>query len=167
MIDKRGYRLNVGIVLINKEGKVFFGKRLGSLDAWQFPQGGVHDYETLQETMYRELTEEIGLEPEHVEILGITKRWIHYRLPHAMRRHSQRPLCVGQKQKWFLLLMKGADDNVNLKHTASPEFEDWQWVDYWYPAKKVIAFKREVYNRVLKELEIIVKKKNLCSTTPI
>jgi putative (di)nucleoside polyphosphate hydrolase len=75
MIDKQGYRLNVGIILANRQGKVFLGKRSGSADAWQFPQGGVQAYETLQETMYRELIEEVGLTAEDVVICGaILKR---------------------------------------------------------------------------------------------
>jgi putative (di)nucleoside polyphosphate hydrolase len=159
MIDKQGYRLNVGIILVNNKGKVFLGKRCRSQDAWQFPQGGVKAYETLEETMYRELIEEVGLEPESIKILGVTKRWIRYLLPHAMRKHNKIPLCIGQKQKWFLLSMLADDDKIHLERTSSPEFCDWRWVDYWYPLEKVIAFKREVYKQALQELEPLVKTK--------
>ncbi len=158
MIDRRGFRLNVGMILANNEGKLFWGKRSGHEDAWQFPQGGVNSYETLQETMYRELAEEIGLTADDVKILGITKRWLYYRLPYCFQRHHQRPLCVGQKQKWFLLQLISDESKIHFDHTSSPEFIDWHWIDYWYPLKQVISFKREVYRKALTELEPILLK---------
>lgn len=159
MIDKNGYRLNVGIILVNRAGKLFLGKRVGSKNAWQFPQGGVSNYETLKETMYRELGEEVGLEEADVEILATTKHWLYYTLPVHMRRQQQTPLCIGQKQKWFLLLLKTGDERINLAKLHSPEFDAWEWVDYWYPLSKVIYFKREIYLKVLREFEHIVKVK--------
>ncbi len=160
MIDRRGYRLNVGIILLNNENKVFWGKRRGHANAWQFPQGGVNSYETLQETMYRELQEEIGLHPEDVEVLGVTKRWLYYRLPYCFQRHKQKPLCVGQKQKWFLLRLISDESKINLEQMDTPEFTDWHWVNYWYPLKEVISFKRSVYKRALKELEYLLTGNN-------
>lgn len=159
MIDKSGYRLNVGIILANQDGKLFLGKRIGSKNAWQFPQGGVSAYETLKETMYRELAEEVGLSENDVEILSITRHWLYYKLPTHMRRHQQTPLCIGQKQRWFLLLLTSSDDKINLTKIHSPEFDNWEWVDYWYPLSKVIYFKREIYLKVLKEFEHIIKHK--------
>lgn len=156
MIDRCGFRLNVGIILINREGKLFWGKRAGLENAWQFPQGGVNPYETLKETMYRELSEEIGLSPDDVEILGVTKRWMYYRLPYSMQRHHQKPLCIGQKQKWFIMGLLGPDDHICFDKTNSPEFVSWCWVDYWYPLQQVISFKHEVYKKALHELEPFV-----------
>jgi putative (di)nucleoside polyphosphate hydrolase len=150
MIDRHGYRLNVGIILANGENMLFWGKRPNHKNAWQFPQGGVNPYETLKETMYRELTEETGLFSEDVEILGITKRWLYYRLPFHFQRHDKKPLCIGQRQKWFLLRLIADENKISLSN--SPEFVDWQWVDYWHPLKRVISFKREVYRKALVEL---------------
>jgi putative (di)nucleoside polyphosphate hydrolase len=158
MIDKNGYRLNVGIILANKTNQLFLGKRIGSKDAWQFPQGGLNPYETVTETMYRELTEEVGLTKEDVEILSITRHWLYYKLPIHMRRYFQSPLCIGQKQKWFLLRLITKEQNICLNRVKHPEFDDWKWVDYWYPLSKIIYFKRDIYCRVLKEFAPILKK---------
>jgi putative (di)nucleoside polyphosphate hydrolase len=153
VIDKDGYRLNVGIILINSLGKLFWGKRVGSVNAWQFPQGGMLPYETLEETMYRELDEEVGLSLNDVEIVAVTRRWLSYKLPTYMRRYSQVPLCVGQKQKWFLLRLVSPENCICLNKRGHPEFDAWQWVDYWYPVDNVIFFKKHIYKSVLGELE--------------
>lgn len=150
MIDQRGFRLNVGIILVNTRNQIFWGKRIGQADAWQFPQGGIQNYETLQEAMYRELAEEVGLQPQDVEILAVSKRWLYYRLPKHLRR-STRPLCIGQKQKWFLLRLQSDDQKIRLDASGSPEFNAWKWVDYWDPVEQVIAFKRDVYKKALRE----------------
>ena len=142
---------------MNDDGKVFWGKRPGHKDAWQFPQGGVNSYETLKETMYRELHEEIGLTTEDVNILGVTRRWLYYRLPYHLRRHKQKPLCIGQKQKWFLLHLISDDSKIHFDDTSSPEFTAWEWVDYWLPLKQVIFFKQDVYKKALKELTLYAK----------
>jgi putative (di)nucleoside polyphosphate hydrolase len=154
MIDRRGFRLNVGIILANDEKMLFWGKRPNHKNAWQFPQGGVNPYETLEETMYRELAEEIGLSAEDVTILGVTKRWLYYRLPYHLQRRNKKPLCIGQKQKWFLLKLITDENKICLAN--SPEFVDWQWVDYWHPLKQVISFKREVYRKALVELRPLI-----------
>ena len=160
MIDWCGYRLNVGIILVNDENKVFWGKRRGHKNAWQFPQGGVNSYETLKETMYRELFEEVGLLAEDVKLLGITKRWLYYNLPYCFQRHKQKPLCIGQKQKWFLLKLTSDESKINFAQMDTPEFSDWRWVDYWCPLKEVISFKSLVYKQALKELEYLVAIKD-------
>ena len=160
MIDRDGYRLNVGIILANKKGQLFWGKRTKS-QGWQFPQGGVHPYETLEETMYRELNEEVGLIKKDVEIIATTKRWLRYKLPTKMQRHIETPLCIGQKQKWFLLLLTGPDSRICLTANKKPEFNKWNWVDYWEPLKQVIYFKRATYRKVLTEFEpVIINLKN-------
>ena len=106
MIDADGFRPNVGIVLARHDGRVFWARRAGQ-DGWQFPQGGMNSDETPEEAMYRELAEETGLQPEHVDVLGATPGWLRYRLPRNMRRRNQRPVCIGQKQVWFLLHFLG------------------------------------------------------------
>lgn len=151
MIDAHGFRLNVGIILANDQGRVFWGKRAGWEDAWQFPQGGVQDNETLEETMYRELGEELGLLNTDVKIIGMTQGWLNYYLPKHLRRYRSKPLCIGQRQKWFLLQLVSADEAIRLDACESPEFDSWRWVDYWYPLQHVVAFKREVYRKALQE----------------
>ncbi|NYZ66356.1 RNA pyrophosphohydrolase [Endozoicomonas sp. SM1973] len=150
-IDADGFRPNVGIILANQHAQVLWARRIGQ-DAWQFPQGGIHPDESPEDAMYRELHEEVGLQPQDVNILACTRGWLRYRLPKRLVRHHCHPICVGQKQKWFLLELLTADDQVCVSHTNSPEFDGWRWVSYWYPLGQVISFKREVYRRALKEL---------------
>ena len=158
LIDRAGYRLNVGIVLVNEHGRVFWGKRLGH-DAWQFPQGGLSKGETALDALYRELCEEIGLERADVEVLGVTKRWISYLLPKQYLRYGSQPLVIGQKQKWFLLKLISSEQKIRLDLSDSPEFDSWRWIDYNEPADQVIFFKRQVYIQALKELEHFLKKR--------
>ena len=154
MIDSNGFRANVGIILLNDEDKVFWAKRIGQ-EAWQFPQGGMKQEETPKQALYRELTEEVGLHPKHVKIIGYTQRWLRYRLPDYLIRHHKLPLCIGQKQRWYILRLISSESCVNLSHTDNPEFDAWQWVDYWHPLKEVVFFKRNVYRQALNELSIL------------
>ncbi len=157
MIDEQGFRANVGIVLVNDKKCVFWGRRIGQ-SAWQFPQGGVHDDETLEATLYRELAEEIGLQQTDVVVLGCTKDWLYYRIPENMQRKYRKPICIGQKQKWYLLQLQCPEQKLRLDLSDSPEFDSWCWVDYWYPVNHVIKFKRNVYQRVLNEFAPLVFK---------
>lgn len=150
-IDEEGFRANVGIILANAEGKLLLAGRIGS-KGWQFPQGGVLLGETAEEAMYRELHEEVGLQPPDVEILGSTREWLHYRLPRRYIRHGATPLCIGQKQRWFILKLLGPDERVRFDRCTTPEFDRWRWVDFWRPVNEVIYFKRRVYARALHEL---------------
>jgi len=151
VIDADGFRPNVGIILTNSRGELLWARRIGGQDAWQFPQGGIKHHESAEQALYRELEEEVGLSPKDVAILGVTRGWLRYRLP-ARYVRQQHPVCVGQKQKWFLLRFLGSDDQVNLALNDSPEFDHWRWVSYWYPINNVVAFKRDVYRRALREL---------------
>ena len=151
MIDADGYRPNVGIILSNAQGRLLWARRIGQ-QAWQFPQGGIHSDEDPLEALYRELREEIGLEPHHVEVIGSTRGWLRYRLPRRFLRFGSKPLCIGQKQVWYLLRLVGRDEDVCLDRSEVPEFDGWRWVDYWYPLKEVVSFKRDVYRSALEEL---------------
>ena len=151
MIDPDGYRPNVGIVLMRPDGRVFWARRVRR-DGWQFPQGGMNTDETPVEAMYRELREETGLLPEHVEVLGVTPGWLRYRLPPRAIRRNERQVCIGQKQVWFLLRLVGDEAHLRLDLTESPEFDHWRWVDFWYPLEHVVVFKRRVYARALGHL---------------
>ncbi|AVJ55196.1 RNA pyrophosphohydrolase [Idiomarina sp. OT37-5b] len=150
MIDAEGFRPNVGIVICNGHGQVFWARRINQ-HSWQFPQGGIDEGETPEQAMYRELWEEVGLKPEQVEILYTSRHWLRYRLPKRLIRREQRPMCVGQKQKWFLLRLKCREEDVDVLKSGHPEFDGWRWVSYWYPVRQVVSFKRDVYRRVMKE----------------
>ena len=155
MIDSKGYRPNVGIILCNDEGRVFWAKRRG-VNAWQFPQGGINDDEDPETAMYRELWEETGLQEQHVEILGRTRYWLRYQLPERYVRKNSLPLCIGQKQIWYLLRLLTEDSTVRFDHCSKPEFDDWRWIDYWEPLKDVVYFKRKVYLKAMIELGSIL-----------
>ena len=154
-IDENGFRANVGIILANVSGGVLIAGRLGRR-GWQFPQGGIRTDESAEQAMYRELREEIGLGPADVEVVGQTSGWLSYRLPARFIRRDSMPLCIGQKQRWFLLRLVGGDERVRFDTTDQPEFDRWRWVDYWRPVKEVIYFKRHVYARALQELGPLV-----------
>lgn len=151
MIDSEGFRANVGIVISNQQGQLLWARRQGQ-NAWQFPQGGVDAGESAEQTMYRELYEEVGLKSEDVKILKQTHEWLHYRLPTQYLRQGSKPLCIGQKQKWFLLQLVGDEKLIRFDRGSRPEFDHWRWVSYWYPLRNVIDFKREVYRQALLEL---------------
>ncbi len=152
MLDKDGYRPNVGIILCNAQNQVFWGKRIRE-HSWQFPQGGIKYGETPEQAMVRELMEEVGLKEEQVRILGRTKDWLHYDVPQNWIRREWRGSYRGQKQIWFLLRLVGRDCDVKLRATNHPEFDAWRWSDYWSPLETVIEFKRDVYLKALEELQ--------------
>lgn len=152
MIDAEGFRPNVGIILANENKQVLWAKRIGH-DAWQFPQGGIQHGETPEDALYRELYEEVGLLPEQVRVVAQTQGWLRYHLPtHAIRPQLNQPVCIGQKQKWFLLQLNVSPQHIQLDATHTPEFEEWQWVSYWYPLNQIVEFKRDVYRQALLEL---------------
>jgi putative (di)nucleoside polyphosphate hydrolase len=151
MIDREGYRPNVGIILCNADNQVFWGKRVKQ-HAWQFPQGGMNAGETPEQAMFRELEEETGLLPEHVRILGRTRDWLRYDVPSNWMRRDNRGIYRGQKQIWFLLRLTGRDCDVCLRASGHPEFDAWRWNDYWVAKDAVVEFKRDVYEQALNEL---------------
>jgi len=155
MIDQEGYRPNVGIVILNKHNQVLWAKRVDE-DAWQFPQGGINEGENIEEAMYRELMEEVGLGPDHVKILGKTKDWLRYEVPKQWVRRDGASRYKGQKQIWFLLKFVGNDSDVLLTNSDKPEFDSWRWDNFWSPLKQVIDFKREVYEKALNELSTYI-----------
>jgi len=151
MLDRDGYRPNIGIILCNWRNEVFWGKRV-SEHSWQFPQGGIKHGETLVQAMYRELHEETGLLPSHIKILGRTRNWLRYEVPAQWVKRDWRSNYRGQKQIWFLLRLVGRDCDVSLRASEHPEFDAWRWNEYWVPLDSVIDFKREVYQKALTEL---------------
>jgi putative (di)nucleoside polyphosphate hydrolase len=151
MLDRDGYRPNVGIILCNAKNEVFWGKRIKE-HSWQFPQGGIKVGETPEQAMYRELQEEVGLLPSHVRILGRTRDWLRYDVPTHWIKREWRGSYRGQKQIWFLLRLVGRDCDVSLRASSHPEFDAWRWNTYWVQLDNVIEFKRGVYQQALSEL---------------
>lgn len=152
MIDSQGFRANVGIIITNDEGRVFWGQRVQQVGSWQFPQGGIDPGESAEEALFRELYEEVGLTDSDVKLLGETRNWLRYRIPDRLIRKGQTPRCIGQKQKWFLLKLDCDPEQIRFDCGAKEEFNDWQWVSYWYPVNQVVKFKREVYRKAMAEL---------------
>ena len=151
MLDREGFRPNVGIILLNQKNQVFWGKRIRT-HSWQFPQGGIKHGESPEQAMFRELHEEVGLLPDHVRIIARTRDWLRYEVPQHFIRKDARGHYKGQKQIWFLLQLMGRDCDMNLRATNHPEFDAWRWHEYWVPLESVIEFKRGVYEMALSEL---------------
>ena len=151
MLDRDGFRPNVGIILLNQRNQVFWGKRIRT-HSWQFPQGGIDRGESPEQAMFRELHEEVGLQPQHVSIVARTRDWLRYEVPDRYIRRDARGHYRGQKQIWFLLRLLGNDWDLNLRATNHPEFDAWRWNDYWVPLDVVVEFKRGVYQMALTEL---------------
>ncbi len=149
-----GYRRNVGIILFNRYNQVLWARRRAH-DGWQFPQGGVRYNETPEEALFRELYEEVGLTREHVRVIARTQDWLKYDLPRKLRRRqrSTQETFMGQKQIWFLLRLLCEDSKVCLNTSPKPEFDQWQWIEYWRAVDQIVDFKRQVYKMALTELE--------------
>jgi len=151
MLDRDGFRPNVGIILVNSRSEVFWGKRVRE-HSWQFPQGGIKRGESPEQAMLRELHEEVGLRSEHVRIVARTRDWLRYEVPEQWVRREWRGHYRGQKQIWFLLRLLGRDSDIDLRASSHPEFDAWRWNDYWVPLDAVIEFKRDVYSQAVTEL---------------
>jgi putative (di)nucleoside polyphosphate hydrolase len=151
--DPTLYRANVGIALFSKKGHLLLGRRAGvardeSRYAWQMPQGGVDRGETPEIAAFRELGEEVGLKPAHVELLEEVEPWLYYDFPPALKQRLAGPY-LGQRQKWFAFRFIGSDSDVRLdEHT--PEFDAWRWVKLEDAPDLVIPFKANVYREVAK-----------------
>jgi putative (di)nucleoside polyphosphate hydrolase len=157
MLDRECFRPNVGIILLNQKSQVFWGKRIRT-HSWQFPQGGIDRGENPEQAMFRELHEELGLFPHHVQVLARTRDWLRYEVPDRYIRRDARGHYKGQKQIWFLLQLVGHDWDLNLRATDHPEFDAWRWNDYWVPLDVVVEFKRGVYEMALSELSRYVPR---------
>jgi putative (di)nucleoside polyphosphate hydrolase len=146
------YRRGVGIMLLNREGKVFVGARIDNTDeAWQMPQGGIDDADDDEwRTALRELEEETGIPPRLVERIGATPERLKYDLPDELRPRLWGGKYVGQDQDWFLARFLGTDADINIA-TEHPEFREWKWVEAQQLPEVIVPFKRELYRQLLRE----------------
>jgi len=144
-------RLGVGAIVLNKQNKVFVGKRKDNpVNKWQMPQGGVNDGEKLIDAMKRELEEETGI--KNIKILKEVNGWSEYELPDYLLGRIWKGKYRGQKQKWFVVRFLGNDSEINLK-TSRPEFIEWQWLNIENLTEVIVHFKRKVYEKLLPEIK--------------
>ena len=145
------YRPCVGLMVVNKEGHIFTGQRIGySAEAWQMPQGGIEKGEEPLVAAYRELKEETSITRSMVELLTISNNWFSYDLPEDLAPKLWNGLFVGQTQKWFLMKFLGEDSDINLA-TETQEFSSWRWSSRQQLINSIVPFKKELYRKILRE----------------
>ena len=144
--NTKPYRRGVGIVLLNAHGQAFVAERIDTPGAWQMPQGGIDKGETPREAAIRELHEEIGT--DKARIVGVTRKWLRYDLPEELQSKVWKGKYRGQEQKWFLMMFKGDDADINLE-TDHPEFQAWKWMAFSHLPRVAVGFKRAIYKDVV------------------
>jgi putative (di)nucleoside polyphosphate hydrolase len=151
MSDDHLYRRGVGVMLLNRDGKVFVGQRIDNpTDAWQMPQGGMDEGEEPWTTALRELEEETGITPELVERIAECPERLRYDLPDELQGKMWSGRWKGQLQHWFLCRFLGTDADVNIA-TDHPEFREWKWIEPEQLPDVIVPFKRDLYKRLLKD----------------
>lgn len=149
MADAAGaYRPCVGVMMLNDRHQVWVGRRIGLADAWQMPQGGIDAGETPRAAALRELKEEVGT--DNVLLLAESRDWLAYDLPPEIAGRLWDGRFRGQTQKWFACRFTGADAEIDIA-TAEPEFSEWRWVAMSTLPDLAIAFKRDIYRRLVAE----------------
>lgn len=150
------YRSGIGIMLINKEKKIFVGKRIDNhSDAWQMPQGGIDAGETEDEAMFRELKEETGISAFGVKVLQKSRGYFYYNLPYKLQKKFWGGKYLGQRQRWYLAEFIGDESLVNIQ-TEDPEFSAWKWISREEILSTIVGFKRELYQDVINEFSKIL-----------
>lgn len=143
------YRPCAGVMLINRDGKVFVGQRLDStLEAWQMPQGGIDPGEDALTAAIRELGEEAGIAPHHVELIAQADEELRYDLPDDLIGKVWKGKWRGQRQRWFLFAFTGEDGDIDIA-TEHAEFRAWRWIDPHELPHVIVPFKRALYERIL------------------
>jgi putative (di)nucleoside polyphosphate hydrolase len=143
------YRPCAGIMLLNADGLVFVGQRIDAeVEAWQMPQGGIDDGEDPEATAIRELGEETGIAPEHVELIAAALHELFYDLPEELVGRVWKGKWRGQRQRWFLYRFLGSDADIDIA-TAHPEFKSWQWIRPETLPEVIVPFKKTLYEEVL------------------
>ena len=151
MSEDHLYRRGVGVMLLNRDGKVFVGARIDNTDeAWQMPQGGIDEGEEPWATALREVEEETGIPPHLVERVAECPQRLKYDLPDELQGKLWGGKWVGQDQDWFLARFLGTDADINIA-TRHPEFRGWRWIESAALPELIVPFKRELYRRLLRE----------------
>ena len=153
--NNEGYRPNVAMVVINSMNKVLICRRKNTR-TWQFPQGGIDNGEDIKKAMYRELSEEVGLSKDDVNLVGESEGTITYDIPKTIRSKVLGGKFKGQEQKWFLLKLKKDNSEIKLDNETFPEFDKYEWVSFWQPLNRIVDFKREAYREALSELRFLI-----------
>ena len=157
MSSELPYRPCVGIMLFNRDGKVFVGRRIDqTVEGWQMPQGGIDKGETPEQAARRELLEEVGT--DKAELAGEMDDWVTYDLPAHLVGIAFRGKYKGQRQKWFAMRFTGKDADIDLT-AHEPEFSDFQWVSLAELPGLIVPFKRDTYRQVLAALGKHAKRK--------
>lgn len=141
------YRPCVGIALFNDQGRVFVGERIDGPGAWQMPQGGIDEGESVEEALWRELYEEVGT--REAKVLKIADKTIRYDLPEHLQKKLWKGHYAGQEQTWVALRFTGKDSDINLNAHNPAEFQAWQWVDLDQTVDLIVPFKRDIYSKVI------------------
>lgn len=147
------YRSGVGIMIIDQQKRIFVGKRIDNhSDAWQMPQGGLDAGETEDEALLREMKEETGISSHEVKILSQSSKHYYYNLPYKLQKKFWGGKYLGQKQRWYLIEFCGDEKNIDVA-TEDPEFSEWKWISKENLLGAIVAFKRDLYEEVMKEFE--------------
>ena len=157
-INQLGYRLCVGVMLVNSAGDAFVGRRIDTKegDFWQMPQGGIDEGEDPREAVFRELWEETGVTREKVALIGQTREPLRYDLPDELIGKLWGGNYRGQEQDWFLARFEGTDEDVNLEAHKHPEFCEYRWVTASTVPDLIVPFKKRVYRAVLAEFAELI-----------
>ena len=152
-LNPKDYRPNVGMMIINKQKKIFVGKRIDHpSEFWQMPQGGIDSKENPEVAALREMEEEVGIKKNKVKLIYQITDWYYYSIPKDLAQTLWKGRYKGQRQKWFLFEFKGTESDINI-HTDHPEFSDYKWVNKDFLVPNIVPFKKEIYNKLLEDFK--------------
>ena len=146
------YRKCVGMMILNTNNEILVGRRIDYPSGyWQMPQGGIDKNEKPEKAVFREMMEEIGT--NNVKLINISAQWINYKIPEdTLKTLPWGQIYIGQRQKWFIFRFKGENNEIDVG-TENPEFSEWKWLNHKLLLNNAVPFKRDVYEKVLKEFK--------------